>query len=97
MKNQFEQHCNAAALKELGIPVLKSLKTKYADKITSWLESTARVSVHYPDETARIIETIFHEHTGHTRKLVIQPGHKAYTIKKFREISLKNILTQLAG
>ena len=29
MKNQFEQHCNAAALKQLGVPILKSLKKKY--------------------------------------------------------------------
>lgn len=26
MKSQYEQHCNAAALKKLGVPVLKKVK-----------------------------------------------------------------------
>lgn len=81
MKNQFEQHCNAAALKELGVPVLRSLKLKHADKINAWLESATKISVDYPDQTAKIIDTIFNAHTGQSRQLVIQPGHKAYTVK----------------
>lgn len=28
MKNQYEQHCNAAALKALGVPVMKNLKER---------------------------------------------------------------------
>jgi hypothetical protein len=33
MKGQFEQQCNAAALKDMGIPVIKSLKAKNLSEI----------------------------------------------------------------
>ena len=51
MKSQFEQHCNAAALKQLGVPVLKKVKKKNVAKILNWIESESRVSVQYPDIT----------------------------------------------
>src|SRR5690348_15224227 len=56
MKGQYEQHCNAAALKTMGIPVIKSLKAKHADKIKNWIESGIRISVDYPDITENIID-----------------------------------------
>lgn len=55
MKSQFEQHCNAAALKKIGVPVVKKMKKKYLDKIISWIESDAIVDVHYPDITAQAV------------------------------------------
>ena len=58
MKGQYEQQCNAAALKEMGIPVLKSLKKKYNIKISKWLESNQSVEVDYPDITREIINRI---------------------------------------
>lgn len=51
MKNQYEQHYNAIALKKLGVPVLKSVKKKRLDKITEWIESNTRVEVSYLNET----------------------------------------------
>ena len=33
IRAQYEQQCNAAALKEMGVPVIKSLKKKHAGKI----------------------------------------------------------------
>lgn len=47
MKRQYEQHYNAAALKQIGIPVLKKVKKKYLDKIGEWIESNDYVSVNY--------------------------------------------------
>lgn len=55
MKSQFEQHCNAAALKQMGVPVVKKMKRKHLDKITEWIESNAIVDVHYPDVTAQAV------------------------------------------
>jgi uncharacterized protein (TIGR00661 family) len=49
MKKQFEQHFNAEALKQMGVPVLKKVKRKHLDKIEAWLENDTRVSVDYPD------------------------------------------------
>jgi len=47
MKNQYEQHYNAAALKSMGVPVLKNVKEKRLDKVREWIESTAKVEVAY--------------------------------------------------
>ncbi len=33
MKGQYEQQCNAAALKEMSVPVLKKLKKKILKKL----------------------------------------------------------------
>jgi uncharacterized protein (TIGR00661 family) len=52
MKSQYEQHYNAAALKQLGVPVLKNVKKKRLDKIQEWIESTNPLYVNYPDTTA---------------------------------------------
>lgn len=49
MKAQLEQHYNAAALKQLGVPVIKKLKKKRIEKIGEWIESDQRVAIHYPD------------------------------------------------
>ncbi len=59
MKKQHEQHYNAAALKHMGVPILKNFKKKNLQIIDAWLTSDARVNVDYPNETERIIESIF--------------------------------------
>ena len=58
MKNQYEQHFNAKALSALGVPVLKSLKKKHIPIIENWIESTATVELHFPNETQQLIDTI---------------------------------------
>jgi uncharacterized protein (TIGR00661 family) len=66
MKTQYEQQCNAAMLKSMGVPVMKKLKTKHADKIKDWLEDNSIVKVNYPDVTEKIIDTIIENHAGKT-------------------------------
>ncbi|MUH35828.1 glycosyl transferase [Zobellia amurskyensis] len=61
MKGQYEQQCNAAALKELGVPVIKSLKMKHLDKIKNWIDTDIKLDVHYPDLTDEIIESVLEE------------------------------------
>jgi uncharacterized protein (TIGR00661 family) len=55
MKSQYEQHCNAAALKKLGVPVIKKVKKKYLDEILEWVETDTRVHVQYPDITEEAV------------------------------------------
>jgi uncharacterized protein (TIGR00661 family) len=62
MKNQYEQQCNAAALKKMGVPVIKKLHPKHTDTIYEWVESDTRVKVNYPDITKQIIDTIIQTH-----------------------------------
>ena len=59
MKGQYEQQCNAAALEEMGVPVIKVLNESQYEKISNWLVSNGRVSVNYPDQTRSIVRRIF--------------------------------------
>jgi hypothetical protein len=46
----------------MGVQVIKKLHTKHNDTIYEWLESEARIRVHYPDITSQIIDTIIQNH-----------------------------------
>ncbi|MDW7694648.1 glycosyltransferase family protein [Flammeovirgaceae bacterium SG7u.111] len=61
MKNQYEQHCNAAALEQMGVPVLQSL-AGVDGKIEEWLETSEGVRVNYPDITEQIIDELLQKH-----------------------------------
>ncbi len=62
MKSQYEQQCNAAALKEMGIPVINSLKKKHYQSITDWINYGKVIPVNYPDNTEAIIKRIVMDH-----------------------------------
>ena len=56
MKSQYEQHCNAAALRKLGVPVLKKVKKKSIKKITKWIEGAKPLNISFPDVTAEAVQ-----------------------------------------
>jgi len=58
MKGQYEQHCNAAALRQMGVPVLKKFSARYSDRIHEWIKSGEMVHVDYPNLTEQIIDTL---------------------------------------
>ncbi|HMO62088.1 MAG TPA: glycosyltransferase family protein [Ferruginibacter sp.] len=58
MKQQYEQHCNAAGAASLGVPVIKSIKSKHFEKVEAWLNNNQRIEVDYKDETESIINNI---------------------------------------
>lgn len=64
MKNQYEQHLNAASLMQMGVPVVKSLKAKHEDKINDWLQNGKKIQVDYPDQTQNILNTIVNRHAA---------------------------------
>lgn len=79
MKMQFEQQCNALALKKMGVPVIRNLKKKNTSIIKDWIKNGKPIPVHYPDETAKIIQTIINRHVRSTK----YPTIKSYpSIKK---------------
>ena len=61
MKNQYEQHCNAAALESLGVPVLKNFKKKQLPLLHKWIEKAKPIEVNYPDMTEKIIDMVLEE------------------------------------
>ncbi len=96
MKGQYEQQCNAATLKTMGVPVIKSLKKKHLDKIRDWTVSKQYIPVNYPNSTERIINMIIkkHEETGAGKNIKL--GEGIYSEKKLKEKSLGKILNELA-
>lgn len=93
MKGQYEQHCNAAALKEMGVPVLKSLKLENIEKIMNWIDKGPVIPVDFPDCTEEIINTILAKHEIiDGQQAVIE---KQYTVKKFRNLILRKIIAQI--
>lgn len=61
IKDQFEQHCNAAALHELGVPVLKNLKKKRIPEIAKWLKNEEAIHMDYPDHTEAVVKSILEQ------------------------------------
>jgi len=59
MKNQYEQQCNAEALKELGVPILYDLKKGDLKAIKSWIKSKTIVKVDYSESPQKVINQIF--------------------------------------
>ena len=56
MKSQYEQHCNAAALKKLGVPVLKKVNKKSIPKIERWLEEGKPLNISFADVAGKAVE-----------------------------------------
>ena len=92
MKGQYEQQCNAAALKEMGVPVIKSLKEKHSDKIKSWLASKDVIAVDYPDITKSITDLVFANNPAGVFHAVAPVG----SFKKFKNLLLNKLLPKLA-
>jgi len=61
MKGQYEQQCNAAALQDMGVHVIMSLKIKHLDKIRAWLDNHLRIEVDYQDTTDNIVDRLLEE------------------------------------
>jgi uncharacterized protein (TIGR00661 family) len=64
MKSQYEQHCNAAALKMLGVSVLKKVNKKSIKKIEQWLEESKPLSISFPDVAGRAVEKLIQKFPG---------------------------------
>lgn len=94
MKGQYEQQCNAAALKDLGVPVIKSLKRKHLPVIKAWLNDDEIIPVDYPDMTEEIINKILQEHASGLQTEPIKLGKSPYDAKGLRKVMLKKIVAQ---
>jgi len=58
MKFQYEQQCNAFALKQFGIPVIWGSNKNWLPVLKEWVQSGHAVQVDYPDETAMVIDRL---------------------------------------
>ncbi len=58
MKNQYEQQCNAEAMANLGVPIIKSLKKKHIPAIEEWVKAGEIIPVHYPNITGEVVSQV---------------------------------------
>jgi uncharacterized protein (TIGR00661 family) len=96
MKGQYEQQCNAAALKTMGVPVIKTLKQKHVAKITAWLQGKQFIPVNYPNSTESVIDMIIKKHGNVPAKKDVALGGAIHSVKKLKDKSLGKILNKLA-
>ena len=96
MKGQYEQQCNAAALKEMGVPVIKSLKLKHIEKIVSWVNMAQHIPVDYSNDTEVIIDEIIKKYKAKKTAPVIEIGKKIDSYKKLKSKSFGKILEGLS-
>ena len=61
MKNKYEQYCNAAFLKSMGIKVLDSF-SKSVSELTEWTQNSSVLEIKFPDITHDILEGILTKH-----------------------------------
>jgi uncharacterized protein (TIGR00661 family) len=59
MSNQYEQQCNAKALKLMGITVLNKIDENFCTSLKNWLTYACPVNVNYYDTVAKTIDEIF--------------------------------------
>ncbi|HKG07053.1 MAG TPA: glycosyltransferase family protein [Pedobacter sp.] len=58
MKFQYEQQCNAYALKQFGLPVIWASNRNWLPLIKDWVAQEQQHKFHFPDETAGIIDKV---------------------------------------
>jgi uncharacterized protein (TIGR00661 family) len=58
MKFQYEQQCNAFALKQFGLPVIWGSNKNWVPVIDDWVKSNQEHKFHFPDETAVVIDKV---------------------------------------
>ncbi|HEX2532728.1 MAG TPA: glycosyltransferase family protein [Chitinophagaceae bacterium] len=93
MKGQYEQQCNAAALKALGVPVLKNLKPKGFACFHQWLSDPQSVHLPCPDETNDIVTQVLEAFRSGAQPRAL-PRRSLDSSSAFRERLLKKIFYQ---
>ena len=96
MKGQYEQQCNAASLKEMGVPVIKSLKLKHVEKINNWIKTSQEIPVSYENNTEKILDNIIAKHKYQKSKSVIALGSNTESYKKLKGKIFNKILAGIS-
>lgn len=59
MLGQYEQACNAEAIRRLGVPVLSIIDSNTISTIQNWVKHGEVVNVDFPDNLDNVVEKIF--------------------------------------
>jgi uncharacterized protein (TIGR00661 family) len=58
IKGQYEQLCNAAALKNFGVPILANLNANFSKQVEAWLNGAHQTQLHLTFNTTSIVEKL---------------------------------------
>ena len=58
MRNQYEQMCNAEALKRLGVNVQYDISDNFSELLENWLTEDTAIQIKYPDISEALIDRI---------------------------------------
>ncbi len=58
MKYQYEQQCNAFALKKFGVPVIWGSNKNWLPVLKQWVHSGPVLQFNYPDETTQVVDRL---------------------------------------
>jgi len=61
MKGQYEQQCNAAALKQLGVLIVDKVDSNFDGIVKNWLLNSNIVQEKYPNQNQEIIDKVIAE------------------------------------
>ena len=60
MQNQYEQQCNAAAMRQMGVTVINKIDEHFTERLKSWMHFAKPVKVNFPNQTAQIVARLFY-------------------------------------
>jgi uncharacterized protein (TIGR00661 family) len=78
IQGQYEQFCNAEALKEFGVPVIHSIDNSFPGIINTWLNGEKQQILTLQHSTASIIEKVMEKATDirESKEYIHSPGFK---------------------
>ena len=59
MKGQYEQYCNAEAMRQMGVPIVYEIDETFVAKLKEWCYNTEAIKVDFPDNVASVVKKIF--------------------------------------
>lgn len=59
MKRQYEQECNAEALKGLGVAVVNEIDSGFNESLADWINSSYRYQANFDNNIPQIVERMF--------------------------------------
>ncbi len=62
IKGQYEQECNAKALQNMGVTVVKKIGKRFSEKLKFWVEEAKPLQISYPDQTEALVARVLGLH-----------------------------------
>jgi uncharacterized protein (TIGR00661 family) len=87
MKNQYEQKCNAAALKKMGVNVVNTISKDFPVQLSNWLDQPGVIKPDYADNKWNLVNQVL-DLAGSSTVPLNLPGFPLSPVKNF---PLKNI------